>query len=223
MEAFFWYTNLIFLGMLLSIPYFFMGDISHRKKHLIIFLILILTTVVEILGKYMAVTKQNNSWIYNIGYVIFGLSLIFYFFSLVFQEKKEKRVVFFLWVSFIGWEVTNVLFYQSIFYVFHHYSLAYGSFLIIGLCFYFFHGIFFKNWYLEKNLIEVPEFWVISFLMFFHSASLLYFISFSFYLEYMDRALFLQLSFLNKILGVSLYIVMGLAFYAPLVFRKSNV
>ena len=208
--------------MLISIPYFFLDDNQDKKKHLVIFQLLILTVLVELIGKYMGVNKQNNSLIYNVGYVIIGLSLIFYFFSLVFHEKNVKRWVFFLWVLFICWEVINVLYFQSIFNVFHHYTLAFGGSIIIGLCFYYFFGIFYKNWYSEKSLLAVPEFWIISFLMFFYSASLLYFLSFNFFFEKMDIELFIKLNFLIQILGATMYFIMGLAFYAPLIFKGKN-
>ncbi len=220
MQPFFWYNSLIFLGMLLSIPYFFVGDNRNQKKFLIIFLILLLITIVEIFGKYKQLLGENNTFIYNIGYVLIGLSLKIFFFYLVFQEKKVKRLVLFLMTSFIIWCVINSLFYQT-FDVFHHYSLAFGSLMIIALCFFYFYGIFFKNWYLEMNLLAVPEFWIISFLMFFYSASLLYFISFSFLTERMEIELLLKLNFLIQIIGATMYMVMGLAFYAPRLFKET--
>lgn len=219
MQPFFWYNILIILGMLLSIPYFFIGVHENKKKHLVIFLILILISLVEVIGRYQQLSSQNNTTIYNVGYVIIGLSLKFYFFSLVFQEKKEKNLVLFLWSAYITLSIINFFFFQS-FGVFHHYSLAFGSLNLIGLSFYFFHGIFFKNWYLDKNLLAVPEFWIISLFMFFYSASLLYFISFSFYYEGMDISLYKKLNFFIKILGCIMYLVMGLAFYAPYLIRK---
>jgi hypothetical protein len=219
MEILDWYNGLIIIGMLASIPYFFIEAQQNKKKHLVIFLILVLISLVEVLGKYQQLSSQNNTTIYNVGYVIIGLSLKFYFFSLVFQKKKEKRLVLFLWSAFITWSVINFLFFQS-FGVFHHYSLAFGSLNLIGLCFFFFHGIFFKNWYLDKNLLAVPEFWIISLIMFFYSASLLYFFSFSFYYEGMDVTFYKQLNFFVKILGCIMYLVMGLAFYAPYLINK---
>ncbi|WP_373520709.1 hypothetical protein [Aquiflexum sp.] len=67
MELFYWYNILIILGMFLSIPYFFVGDIENRRKHLVIFLILLFISLVEILGKYKQLLGQNNTLIYNVG------------------------------------------------------------------------------------------------------------------------------------------------------------
>jgi hypothetical protein len=219
MELFYWYNLLIILGMLLSIPYFFIGENQNRKKHLVIFLILIIIIAVELLGRYLSLSgSKNNTFIYNIGYVTIGLSLKISFFFLVFHEKKEKSLVLLLLTLFITWCFINFLLIQP-FGVFHHYSLTFGSLIIIGLCFNYFYGIFFKNWCLEKNLLAIQDFWIISFLMFFYSSSLLYFLSFSFFTENFKIELFIQLNFLIKVLGVMMYIVMGLAFYAPLLFK----
>ncbi len=73
---------------------------------------------------------------------------------------------------------------------------------------------------MEKNLLAVPEFWIISFFMFFYSSSLLFFLSFNFYIEKMEFELLLQLNFLINILGALMYLVMSLAFYAPRVFKE---
>ena len=82
---------------------------------------------------------------------------------------------------------------------------------------------FSSNWFEGKNLLSVPEFWIVSFLLFFYSCSFLYFVSFSFFYERMDITFYRQLNFLIKILGSAMYLVMGLAFYAPFVFKKSIV
>jgi len=219
MTVIYWYTILIILGMLSSIPCFFLNTDQNKKKHLIIFLILVLITIVELWGRHKALLGQNNSLIYNVGYILMGLSLKLYFFFYVFKEKKEKRFVLTLLTAYLSWCIINFLFFQP-HRIFHHYSFAFGSLIIIGFCFYFFYGIFFKNWYLDRNLLAVSEFWVISFLMFFYSASFLHFISFKFYIEKMNIDLFRQLSFLVKILGNMMYVVMGLAFYAPLLFKE---
>jgi hypothetical protein len=219
MQPFFWYNILITIGMLFSIPYFFIGDKQYKKMHLVIFIILVIISIVEISGKYRQLLSQNNTIIYNVGYIMMGLSLKLYFFSLVFEGKNDKRMATYLLTAFILWVTVNFLFFQP-FQVFHHYSLAFGSFIIIGLSLYYFYGIFFKNWYLNKNLLAVPEFWIVSFLMFFYACSFLYFVSFNFFYEQVDIALYIQLNFLIKILGSIMYLILGLAFYAPYIFRK---
>lgn len=222
MELFSWYNVLIILAVLLSIPKFFGSIDQNKKKHVVIFLILALTAIVEWYGQYLRLSGQNNTIVYNIGYVLIGLSLKFYFFSQAFQDKKEKMLVLLLWTTFMVWSFSNFLFFQTLG-EFHHYSLAFGSFLLIALCFYFFFRIFFKNKYENQNLLAVPEFWIISFFMFFYACSFFYFISFSFFLDGMDLALVIQLNFLIRVLGCIMYLIMGLAFYAPLVFKSDPI
>jgi hypothetical protein len=216
MEALHWYNILIIIGMLASIPYFFLAERESRKKHLVIFLILVFTSFVEVRAKQLQLLKINNTFIVNTGYIIIGISLLFLFFHLIQKSKKPL----YLWIIYMGWIIINSIYFQPITTTFQNYSWALGSLLIIGMCFYFFHGIFSNNQFEDKNLILVPEFWIVSFLLFFYSGSFLYFVSFSFFYERMDMTLYMHLNFLTKILGCLMYLVMGLAFYAPLVFKN---
>ena len=217
MEAITWYNGLIVIGMLVSIPYFFLSEKGYQKKHLVIFLILLCTSVSEVRAKQLQLLKINNSFVVNTGYIIIGISLLFLFFHLILNQSKKPL---YLWIIYMGWIIINSIYFQPITATFQNYSWALGSLLIIGMCLYFFYSIFSKNQFENKKLISVPEFWIVSFLMFFYAGSFLYFISFTFYYERMDMALFMQLNFLIKIMGSIMYLVMGLAFYAPYVFRK---
>ncbi|WP_194975727.1 hypothetical protein [Aquiflexum lacus] len=217
MEAITWYNGLIAIGMLVSIPYFFLSEKEYQKKHLLIFLILVCTSVVEVRARQLQLLKINNTLVVNTGYIIIGISLLFLFFYLTLNQSKKPL---YFWIIYMGWIIINSIFFQPIATTFQNYSWALGSLLIIGMCLYFFFGLFSKSQFENKNLISIPEFWIVSFLMFFYASSFLYFISFTFYEERMDMALYLQLNFLIKIMGSVMYLVMGLAFYAPHIFRS---
>jgi hypothetical protein len=206
--------------MLVSIPHFFLGKKEHKKKHLVIFLILFCVSIQEFWALQLKLSKINNSNIVNIGYIIIGISLLFVFFYLILNQSR-KPILY--WAVYIIWVSINSVFFQPIATTFQNYSWALGSVFIIGMCLYFFYSIFSKNQFEDKNLMSIPEFWIISFVLFFYASSFLFFISFSFFYERMDIELYRQLNFLIKILGATMYIVMGLAFYAPYVFKKSNV
>jgi hypothetical protein len=216
MEALHWYNILIIIGMLASIPYFFLAERESTKKHLVIFLILLCTSITEVRAKQLQLLKINNTFVVNTGYIIIGISLLFLFFHLIQKSKKPL----YLWIIYMGWIIINSIYFQTITTTFQNYSWALASLLIIGMCLYFFYSIFSKNQFENKNLISVPEFWIVSFLMFFYASSFLYFISFTFYYDKMDIELYMQLNFLIKIIGCIMYLVMGLAFYAPYIFRK---
>jgi len=219
MGPFYWYNLLIIFGMLLSIPYFFIQEREYRKKHFVIFLVLICTSFVEVRAKQLQLLKIPNSFVINTGYIIIGISLLFVFFYLVLNKNKKTLL---LWIIYILWIIVNSIFFQPIATTFQNYSWGLASLMIIGLSFYFFYSIFSKNQFEGKSLLSIPEFWIISFLMFFYACSFLYFISFSFYYERMEISLYRQLNFLIKILGATMYLIMGLAFYAPLVFKEND-
>jgi hypothetical protein len=217
MNALNWYNGLIIFGMLLSIPYFFFAEKEYQKKHLVIFLVLICTSFVELRATQLRLLKINNTLVINLGYIIIGISLLFIFFYLILNKSKTPL---FLWIIYITWIIINSILFQAIDTTFQNYSLGLASLMIIGMCFYFFYSIFSKNQYEDISLLSIPDFWIASFLMFFYACSFLYFISFSFYYEKMDITLYRQLNFLVKIVGSTMYVILGLAFYAPLLFKE---
>jgi hypothetical protein len=214
-----WYVILIIIGMLVSIPYFFLGEREYKKKHLVIFLILFCVSFQEFWALQLKLSKINNSYIVNIGYIIIGISLLFVFFYLILNQSRKPL---FLWAVYMIWVSINSVFFQPIATTFQNYSWALGSVFIIGMCFYFFYGIFSKNQFEGKNLITIPDFWIVSFVMFFYACSFLYFISFSFFYERMEIELYRQLNFMIRILGVIMYLILGLSFYAPKVFKETG-
>lgn len=203
--------------MFVSVPYFLFAERGYQKKHLVIFLVLICTSFVEVRAKQLQLLKINNSLVINVGYIIIGISLLFFFFYLILNQSKKPL---YLWVVYMTWIIINSIYFQPITTTFQNYSWGLGSLLIIGMCFYFFYGIFSTNQFEEKKLVSIPEFWIVSFLMFFYACSFLYFISFSFFIQGMDITLYKELNFLIKILGSIMYLVMGLAFYAPHLFKE---
>lgn len=220
MGVLFWYNILIIAGMLVSIPYFFFAQKEYRKKHLIIFLVLLGTSITEVMTRDLQLSKINNSLVINIGYITISISLLFVFFYFILNQNK---LIIFLSGFYITWIIINSIFFQPIASTFQNYSWALSSFIIIGMCFYYFYEVLTKDKYLNQSLISIPDFWIVSFVLFFYSCSFLYFVSFNFFYDKIDITFYRQLNFLIKILGSSMYMVMGLAFYAPLVFKNKNI
>ncbi|EOZ95948.1 hypothetical protein A33Q_2541 [Indibacter alkaliphilus LW1] len=218
MSSITWYNGLIILGMLLSIPYLFMPSKEYRIQHIIVLIKLIVISATEVKLKHLGSLGINNSFIANIGYLSIGISLIFLYFYFLMGRNKY---ILFLWIIYLIFILLNSLFSQPIATSFQNYTWALSSIMIIGMSLYFFYSIFSKNLFEDKNLISIPSFWIVSFLMFFYACTFLYFLSFNFSYKVMDLQLFDQLRFLMKILGSSMYLVMGLAFYAPLIFKNS--
>lgn len=217
MGPIYWYNGLIILGMLLSIPYFFIASKENRIIHTIVFVKLLVISATEFRSKQLASMGINNYFIANTGYLLIGISLIFLYFYFLIDRNKYILI---LWVIYLFFILMNSLYSQPITTSFQNYTWALSSLMIIGISLYFFYSIFSNNRFENKNLISIPSFWIVSFLMFFYACSFLYFLSFNFSFDSMGMQLFSQLNFLIKILGAAMYLVMGLAFYAPLFFKS---
>ncbi len=212
-----WYNRLIILGMLISIFYFFIASKENRIIHTIVFVKLLVISATEVKLKQLATMGINNYFIANIGYLLIGISLIFLYFYFLIDRNKY---ILMLWVIYLFFILINSHYFQPIATTFQNYTWALSSIMIIGMSLYFFYSIFSNNRFEDKNLTSIPSFWIVSFLMFFYACSFLYFLSFNFSFDRMGMQLFSQLNFLIKILGAAMYLVMGLAFYAPLVFKS---
>lgn len=213
------YLGLIWLGMLVSIPTFFIPDNIYKKQHRCIFIILAAVVILESYGTYTSLNGVKNAWVFNVGFVYLETLLFLYFFTLVFKNPKFTRISTILSAIFIVWGILNTLFFQE-FDLFQSYSFIFGSMLIIGCCTYFFYLLFvdesiFKN----QSLKSFPPFWIITFVLFFYACSFLFFASVRLMNE-SNFGLLGQIYSLIKVLGVLMYLVMGLAFYAPYIFRK---
>ena len=212
-----WYSGLILMGLLLSIPLFF---IKHRyqKQHQIIFIILFVVTLVEIYGTYTMNRSINNTLAYNLVFVYLETYLIFWLFNDIFNSKKAKNILKIGAIVFTIWGLVNTFFIQD-FLTFHTNSYTLGSFIIISSSIYYFVSIFLDEDKNEKQLVVNPLFWIVTFIFFFYSATFLYFLSYKLILN-MDRTFARTLVHLNQVLAVILYIGMGTEFYLPFFFSK---
>jgi hypothetical protein len=103
----------------------------------------------------------------------------------------------------------------------HSSSLSIASIIIILSSLYFFFRLLTKDLYFDERLWQVPDFWVISFFLLFYSSSLLYF---TFIADIIALGGDLQklLTFVLKIVSGTLYLVLGLVYYLPLLRQKSS-
>lgn len=212
------YLGLIWLGMMVSIPYFFISNNRFKKQHRLIFIILSAVAVLESYGTYTSLNGINNVWAFNIVFVYLETLLFFYFFALVFNDPKFSKNIIFLASLFLIWGIINTLWIQS-FDLLQTYSFILGSILIIGCCIYFFYRIFEGDLYQDQNLFSLPSFWIATFVLFFYACSFLFFASFRL-VDERNFELLGKIYTLIKALGVLMYLVMGMAFYAPLVFHN---
>jgi len=209
---------MILAGMLLSIPCFFLDLKGFKKGHRIVFSILVLVSIVEVYGGYLARQGIKNHWVYNIGFAYGETVLILTYLSVVLNSPKNKVILKLTALLFGIFGILNSLFFDSID-QFHNYSLTIGSILIILGCFYFFYVVMTQDTYLDEKLWQVPDFWVVSFFLLFYSASMMYF-SFLYNVIELEDAMRSRLSFVLRLIGGTMYLVFGLVYYIPVFSKK---
>lgn len=218
----FWYPILVALAAVASVPLFFL-DLGHfRRFHRIIFLVLVLVAVLESWCSYLAYNGKTNIVYYNAVFVYTLPLLYFYFFQLIFEENRFKNILYIFGGLFLIYGVINT-FYFNFFQVFHHSSYILGSLLILVCCFYFFYSLISKNRFVEINQIRFPAFWIVTFLLFFYSSSILNFASIR-YVNFTNYELMRMMQNIINTLGGIMYLVFALSFYLPLIKdKKSNI
>ncbi|EKB49477.1 hypothetical protein B879_01874 [Cecembia lonarensis LW9] len=215
-----WYFILVSIAALGSMTLLFFDLGPFKKLHRIILLILILVAIVENLGFYLATNGKPNLVYYNAIFVYTLPILYLYFFKEIFQQGSVKNAFIMLGVLFLLFGTVKSLFFTSIL-EFHHNSYILGSMIILGCCFYFFYGLISKNMFIEINLLRFPVFWVVTFLLFFYSSSILNFAS----IRYVTTTNFELMRMMQNIinaLGAFMYLVFAISFYLPLIKNKKT-
>lgn len=206
--------------MLISIPTFFLKGRKNKKPHLIIFLILVIISFLETIGVYYSNIGKPNVIFYNIFWVYIETVLILLFFIFANYDKKANKLIYLAIVSFLIFGTVKSFFFTSL-YSFHSDSYLIGSFLIILTCLNYFFGIIKRNWFWENELIYVPSFWITTLILFFYSCSFIYFASFHLItIDNMEKML--TINHLINIISGMMYLTFGVAFYFPLLQKKSG-
>ncbi|WP_291788769.1 hypothetical protein [Cecembia sp.] len=213
-----WYNYIIFGALLIgTAPYLFGFKLD--KGYFINLFIIFFGTIIEGLGAYLAYNGINNTLLYNLGFIYFETILFLFYFSVILNRKSYSK---FLWTSIFTlsiWVVINSIFFQNINTVFQSYAYVLSAFLVIISCFWFFYQIIFRDKYKEDRLIFIPQFWAVSFILFFYSSSFLYFTSMHLLIK-LDYSAVSILGNILLILSVLMYCMMGLAYYLPYLEEK---
>ncbi|SNS08396.1 hypothetical protein SAMN06295967_10364 [Belliella buryatensis] len=214
-----WYNGIILVGFILSIPHFFLSK-TFKSQHLVTFIILLTACLLELYGTYTYLRKINNNLAYNIFFVYVETLLILSLFYIIFKEKKIKLLLKIASISFLIYGSIICLFFQSM-ETFHTSSFSLGSLIIIICSIYFFLSIILKDNYLGENLVINPIFWIITSIFLFYTTTFLYFSFFDLLFD-LDMSLITILGDFKRILAVVMYLIMGLAFYVPYLYRSEQ-
>jgi small-conductance mechanosensitive channel len=215
------YNFFILLSLIASFPYFLLKNKKKEyvRTHRLIFVLLFMVLILEIIGEITSRYAYNNSLYYNLLFVYLESCMIFYFFHLIHEEKKIKKTITYALVFYVVLGIIVSIFFQPIHLEFHNYSYAFGSIVIIILAIKFFMDVFNLKRYGDKNLLSIPYFWIITVILFFYSATFFYFTPLRLLYD-IDKSLIEPLSIIIQFLAGLMYIVFGLSFYAPYLFRE---
>lgn len=211
------YQYFIFLATLICSVHFFRT--RPVQEHALIFVFVLVGLIVESLGRYLGTQGINNSLLYNVFFVHVQTVIALWYIMITCESSKISTFLRGLMVIIPIFFFINSYTLQNPREVFQTYSFQLSSFSIILGTLIYFYRINFKNLQEEKNLLALPSFWVNTFLLFFYTASFLYFSSI-FFLYTMDVILVRQLNFILRLLGILMYLGLALSFFSPLLEKK---
>jgi len=183
------------------------------------FVVLIIAFALEITGGITAQFGYNNSLFYNLLFVYLETCLLLYFFYLIFREDRIKKRIIVTLGGYVAFGLVNSSFFQPIGEEFHNYSYAFGSLALIFFAITFFLRVFDLRKYGDRNLLSVPYFWIVTVILFFYSATFFYFTPLRLLYD-IERSMIAPLNFIIQALAGLMYLVFGLAFYAPRLFKE---
>src|SRR5690554_11429 len=215
------YIFFIFLSLIFSLLYFFVNNRNqaYKKVHVLITIVLLLGLVIEIIGEITSSFRYNNSLLYNVLFVYLETCLFMYFFYLISDDPKVKKRISMLVLFFVLFGTIFSVFFQPLHLGFHNYSYAVGSLTLILLAINFFLDVFNLTKYEEKNLLSIPYFWIVTVILFFYSATFFYFTHLRLLYD-IEPSLIRSVSLIIRFLAGLMYVALGLAFYAPAVFKE---
>lgn len=210
------YLICIGMGLFASLFYWGVKNKPKFKNHNVILIILILVSIMEVAGYYTSRRSINNSLLYNIGWVyVESLLLIFYFYS--FQlTQREKKLIRWVTILFFSWGLFNSIFYQNIIFTFQYFSFLPFAIFIVFLSMYFLYKVLTLKMYADRNLLEVPHFWIVTTILFFYIEAIVLFGTYQFYPEIVVANVKLLFGF-NRFIASLMYLSFGFSFLVPLI------
>ncbi|MGY6741796.1 MAG: hypothetical protein ACXIUQ_03595 [Cecembia sp.] len=182
--------------------------------------VLFLALLMELAGAYSAAKGINNSLLYNLGWVYAeSLMLIFYLCLLEVNQKFKRKIV---WISLgiVCWGLVNTLLFQPIDTVFQYFTFLPFAFLIVFLVLRFLIQLIQMKTYADRDLIRLPHFWISWAILLFYMEAILLFGTYQFHPVFVLEHVHLLFT-INQFVAGLMYLVFGMAFMLPWLYRKS--
>lgn len=185
----------------------------------VIIAILFLALVMEFAGAYTAVRGINNSLLYNLGWVYAESLLLIFYLCLLEANQVFRSKIGWISLGLVCWGLINSLFFQSIGTVFQYFTFLPFALLIVFLVFRFLIHLIQMKTYADRDLIQLPHFWISWAILLFYIEAILLFGTYQFHPEFVLAHV--QLLFtINQLVAGLMYLVFGLAFLLPWFTKK---
>ncbi|MEX0883204.1 MAG: hypothetical protein WDZ72_07000 [Cyclobacteriaceae bacterium] len=219
------YLICLCIGFLFSISFFYFKNKSRLSEesflHNYVFFIILYVLLFEFYAIYLVVAGKTNVIVYNIFFVIGETLLILGYLRYLMERREAKRAVFIFAMFFLIWAAINGLYFQKITDLFQHYTHLLGSLGILFFSCYIMYKLLLSERFWDRPLFTVPHFWNVAAILLFYSPSFIYFGSLNLMWD-IDRWYLNILASTNRIFAATLYLILGLSFYSPIIFSGSS-
>ena len=207
------YQYVLFLGLLLALLYHILPKKeAPQTYHFVITALLAVVLIVETYGYTLNVKGQYNLWVYNLFNPLLMGGFLLYFYLILHGSLVKKFVISAIILVISVGLISNLFIDIQTSFNASSFLLGYAACLIFAV--YFFYEIFAEESLIELHLLNYTPFWITSFILFYFAWSLIYFISVN-YLFTLSMEVALRLFLINQIMGMTLYLAIGLSFHAP--------
>lgn len=190
---------------------------ENKERHIrVLVFFLLVELFVELLGSYYKVHHKSNTLLFTL-YSVVEFSFYLYFFNTILSNPRFKQIIRIFRI------VIPVICLLDIFLVqgyskFNTYSFIFSS-IVVDICAVAYFFQLFKN-AAKLNLLKLPEFWIVSGVLFFYICSLS-FLGIINYASSLPRLIAREMHNLFVLINILLYLMITIAFLCRLPIRKS--
>jgi hypothetical protein len=166
--------------------------------------------VILISGAYIFTTSkrhENNNFAF-ISYWTISCCFYFFIFWRIIRNRRVRRALLLAMIGYPIFAAFNLFFLQKVNIV-NTFTISIGNLLIVGFSIYYFYELFERPF--AGNLMQRPDFWICSGLLFFYACSFSLY-AFGNFLRSPSPALLHNIWIINNLLDVLLYSSFTIAF-----------